>query len=199
MTPSLVEEEGGLAGLLLSPHLLSGFRKILPIYACICELRIGGYFCPIKWNKCSHLPLLPVFVTLHKHCCSKGGIGVRPPCTSQRNDWRPSSLLVGRLGQVVPTLHGCPPEKTCALLPSASEGDWDHSFPMNVCKLHCYSLPSCLALTFLYFRSTPKNELGYSSTFFPSTVVGLLVLFSAPEHLGSPTPFPFPPLPAPDL
>lgn len=132
-------------------------------------------------------------MTLHKYCCSKGGIGVRPPPTSQRNDWRPCRLLVGCPGQVVLTLHGCCPEGTCALLPSASIGDWDHSFPMNVWKLRCCSLPWCLALTSLCFPSTPKNELGYSSCLLPRHCGGSPSALFTSWAPGIATPFPLPP------
>lgn len=75
--------------------------------------------------------------------------------------------------------------------------DWDHSFPVNVWKLHCCSLPWCLALTSLYFLSAPKNEYcsclphlhcgGSPSAAFTSWAPGIAI------------PFPLSPLPAPDL
>lgn len=75
--------------------------------------------------------------------------------------------------------------------------DWDHSFPVNVWKLRCCSLPWCLALTSLYFLSAPKNEYcsclphlhcgGSPSAAFTSWAPGIAI------------PFPLSPLPAPDL
>lgn len=137
------------------------------------------------------LPLVLVFEALHKHCCSKGGIGIRPLCFSK--EWletpQSSSGLSGTgypdSSKVFPRRDLCPPFQYL----QRWLGSWFSYECVETTLLLPPSIPGCNVSIFLLLQEISWNIL---LTFFHCSESPDTVLTSWAPVIA--TLFPLPPL-----
>lgn len=134
---------------------------------------------------------------LHKHCCGKGGIGIRPPYFLK--EWLETPQSSGLSGTDYPDSTKVLPRRDLCPLPVYLQR-WLGSQFSYECVETTLLLPSSIpGFNLSIFLLLQEMSWNIPLTFFRFTAVSLLALFSPPEHLRLLLLFLLPLLPSPDL